>query len=308
MASMPFDDADTQHFRLPSSSRRELPESPSSGVQVDLAGLSHPGKVRPNNEDHFLLIRFGRFIEVLQTNLPTEQFPSRFEDDGYGMAVADGVGGRVAGEEASRLAILTLVKLVLATPDWILRAEDASYAEEIKRRAAERFDRVNQALTEEAQADPQLEGFGTTMTLAGSVGRKLFLTHIGDSRAYLFRRGTLHQLTRDHTLAGELYAAGLLTHAQAATHYLRHALTRHLGSDSHAPADVQELTLESGDSLLLCSDGLSDMVSREEIAAVLTRGAPAKTLCERLVELALAAGGKDNVTALVAQYHITETI
>jgi PPM family protein phosphatase len=304
---MPLDAADTQEFGTPPSPRRELPESLSSGVQIDLAGLSHPGKVRPNNEDHFLLVRFGRFFEVLQTSLPAELFPSCFEDGGYAMTVADGMGGHAAGEEASRLAMLALVRLVLTTPDWILRAEDALYTEEIKRRAAERFDQVNQALTEEAQADPQLHGFGTTMTLASSIGRKLFLAHIGDSRAYLFRRGILHQLTRDHTVVGELCAAGLLTRAQAATHHLRHALTRHLGSDSHAHADVHELALESGDSLLLCSDGLSDMVRKEEIAAMLASGAPAKTLCERLVDQALAAGGKDNVTALVAQYQIAET-
>jgi protein phosphatase len=300
-------DADTQVLKFPRMRQQGRPESPSSRVQVDLAGLSDPGKVRPNNEDHFLLIRFGRFFETLQTSLPAEQIPSCFGDDGYGMAVADGIGGQVAGEEASRLAILTLIELVLTTPDWILQAQDAQYAEEIKRRAAERFAKVNQALAGKAQEDPKLKGFGTTLTVSATVGRKLFLTHIGDSRAYLFRKGSLHQLTCDHTLAGELHALGLLTPSQVATHAFRHALTRCLGSDSHAKADVHELDLEHGDCILLCSDGLSDMVSTATIAAVLAQDLAAKCLCEELVDLALAAGGRDNVTVLVARYQIPET-
>jgi protein phosphatase len=304
---MTSDAADTQEYELPSSSGRRPPEPLSSLVQADIAGLSHPGKVRPNNEDHFLILRFGRFLESLSTNLPADQVPSRFEDAGYGMAVADGMGGHAAGEEASKLAITTLVNLVLSTPDWILRADDPSYAEEIMRRAGERFEQVDQALGEEGQDDPQLHGFGTTMTVAASVGRDLFVTHIGDSRAYLFRQGKLHQLTRDHTLIGELYEAGMITRTQARTHHLRHALTRHLGSACGAKADVEKLALADGDSLLLCSDGLSEMVSNNEIAAILADVAVSEALCGRLVDRALEAGGKDNVTVIVAQYRIPMT-
>ena len=134
------------------------------------------------------------------------------------------------------------------------------------RRATERFGRIDQALAEEAVEDPSLHGFGTTMTLAASLGGDLLLAHVGDSRAYLFRKGTLYQLTRDHTWVGELCQAGLITQAQAATHDLRHVLTRHLGANKGARPDVQRLALADGDCLLLCSDGLSDMVSDAEIA------------------------------------------
>jgi protein phosphatase len=271
-------------------------------VEGDVAGLSHPGKVRPNNEDHFLVLRFGRFLEPLATNLPAGQVPSRFEDVGYALAVADGMGGHVAGEEASKLALTTLVNLVLNTPDWFLRMDAPSSAEEVMRRAADRFGRIDQALAEGAVEDPRLHGFGTTMTLAASLGRDLLLAHLGDSRAYLFRKGTLYQLTSDHTLVSELYQAGLITEAEAAAHHLRHVLTRNLGANRGARPDVQRLALVNGDCLLLCTDGLSEMVTNAEIADVLAGGGTSAAMSQRLVDRALAAGGKDNVTVIVAQY------
>src|SRR5262245_24028772 len=109
---------DTAEFAVPQHKGRDRPEPFSSLVRVELGGSSHPGKVRPNNEDHFLVSRFGRFLETVQTNLPAGTLPPRSEESGYGMVVADGVGGGAAGEEASRLAITSLVNLVLHTPDW----------------------------------------------------------------------------------------------------------------------------------------------------------------------------------------------
>ena len=180
---MASDAADPRGPALPSSPGRPPPGPLSSPVQVDVAGLSHSGKVRPNNEDHFLVLRFGRFLEPLATNLPAGQAPPRCEDVGYALAVADGMGGHAAGEEASKLALTTLVNLVLNTPDWFLRMDEASSAEEVMRRAAERFGRIDQALAEEAVEDPRLHGLGTTLTLAASLGGDLLLAHVGDSRA-----------------------------------------------------------------------------------------------------------------------------
>jgi protein phosphatase len=295
---------DTEIYEVAPAPGQQPPTPTSSLVHVDIAGLSHPGKVRSKNEDHFLVSRFGRFLEALETNLPADQVPRRFEDDGYGMVVADGMGGHAGGEEASKLAITTLVNLVLSTPDWILRADETQFSEEVLRRASDRFEKVDQALAEAAHENPRLHGFGTTMTLAASAGNNLFISHIGDSRACVLRRGKLHQLTRDHTLVRELYEAGAITLAQAATHRLRHVLTRHLGADKGAKADVQKLVLENGDRLLLCSDGLTEMVDRENITAALAEKAASKALCAKLIDLALAAGGKDNVTVIICQYQI----
>jgi len=275
-------------------------------VDVEVAGLSDAGNVRPNNEDHFLVIRFSRSLECLQTNLPVGRGPAPFQDIGYAMAVADGVGGHAAGEEASRHALAMLVKLVVMTPDWIFRADDPPFAQEVMRRASKRFAEIDHALAEEAKADPALYGFGTTMTLAANIVKDLFVAHIGDSRAYLFRGGTLHQLTRDHTVVRELCEAGIITHAQVATHHLRHALTRYLGGDKGAKPDVHRVTINDGDCLLLCSDGLPEMLPDDRISGLLADDEPSEKTCQRLMDRALAAGGKDNVTVVVARYKVSQ--
>src|SRR5262245_48166624 len=126
-----LDPADTVEFQLPSTPDSSAPFS--ARIQVDLAGLTDPGRARPNNEDHFLIARAGRFLEHLQTNLPPGEVPVRQDEICYGMVVADGMGGHAAGEVASRLAISTFVDQVLLTPDWILRMDDTRLVEEVAR-------------------------------------------------------------------------------------------------------------------------------------------------------------------------------
>ncbi len=281
----------------------ERPRLLSALARVDAAGLSDRGKVRPRNEDHFYVARCGRFLERLFTNLPEDEMPPRFDETGYAAVVADGIGGSAAGEVASKLAITTLINLALGTPDWILRLDGDSVPRRLQRRFRERFDQIRAVMTEQASTDPTLHGFGTTMTVSLSLGQSLLVTHIGDSRAYLLRQQRLHQLTRDHTMAQALADQGLLAPQEVATSRLRHVLTRSLGAEvGCAEPDVQEVVLLDGDSLLLCTDGLTDMVGDEEIAATLAGGDTAERACQRLVEAALAAGGKDNVTVVVARY------
>lgn len=298
----PQSDVDTVDAIIPRKSRA-WPDS--ALVQVDLDGLSHRGKVRPNNEDHFFIGRFGRFLDTLQTSLPAGAVPVQSLETGYAMVVADGVGGRAAGEEASRLAISSLINLVLHTPDWILRLDDESLSREVMRRATERYDQINQALGEEARQVAGLSGFATTLTLAFSLGRELFVSHIGDSRAYLLNHGKLHQLTRDHTVAQELADQQVIDRKHVATHYWRHVLTQTLGDHGRRiQPDVMWITLEDNDCLLLCTDGLTDMVSEQVISDMLSRAETAQLMCQRLVDRALEAGGKDNVTVLTARYRL----
>jgi protein phosphatase len=296
-------EADTDEFVLTKPSGvadRPLPFS--SLVRVDVWGLSHEGKARSNNEDHFLIVRFGRFLENVQTNLASGKVPLWSEEIGYGLLVADGLGGHAAGEIASELAITALVNLLLTTPDWILRFNDQALVESVLRRATERCQQINQVLTVQAEADPNLRGFGTTMTVAASVGKDLFVVHIGDSRVYLLRGDKMHQLTRDHTFVQTLANMGVVSQDAATAHRFRHVLTKVLGAGGHDEPDVSKLQLQDGDCLLLCSDGLTDMVDDAAIAETLKGGDSAEKTSQSLLHQALEAGGKDNISVIVARY------
>jgi protein phosphatase len=301
------DQEDTAEFlRATPEADRPTPRPAVTPVEVDLAALSHPGRVRPHNEDHYLVLRAGRYLRTWMTNLPEGSVPREFEETVYGMAVADGVGGRAAGEVASRLALTLLVELVLDTPDWIFSADEPELTE-VFHRAAWRFRTVNAALLERARRDPALAGMGTTLTVAMSLGPDFIVVHVGDSRVYLLRRGVLHRLTRDHTLAQELADLGRLPDEDVATHALRNVLTDAIGLwEEGGEPDVRRLPLADGDRLLLCTDGLTEMVDDATIAAELGRDRPAAEICQALLDLALDRGGLDNVTVVVAGYRIPE--
>ena len=292
---------DTDEFVIP----QDVP-SPSAGagrVRVDCAGLSHPGLVREHNEDHFLVARFGRYLTPLQSNIPG-QAATLFEEEGHGLVVADGMGGAAAGEMASKLAIRTLMELVVQTPDWIISPKSAD-AERVMDRMADRFARIDDRILAEAAKNPRLRGMGTTMTLACNVGDSLVLTHIGDSRAYLFRAGALHQLTHDHTLAQTLVDQGFLKQTADAARHIKHSLIRVLGgSGQQCEADVERYILldQDQDSPVQrrpYRHGEGRSTSR---ANSLAKGATANEASEALVECALKNGGKDNVTVVVARY------
>jgi PPM family protein phosphatase len=282
-------------------------DSPApSRVEVDCSGLSDKGLVRHNNEDHFVISRFGRYLKPLLTNI-TNPPPCEYQQDGYGMTVADGVGGHRGGEIASEMAIRTLRELVLDTSDWII-STGRPEAQRVMSRMADRYRKIDAALTARSETDPLLSNMATTMTLACSIGHSMVLTHIGDSRAYLYRSGKLHQLTRDHTLAQELLDRGEIQRLDDASELARHTLRRVLGSaGSYCGADVDRLSLADQDQVLLCTDGLTDMVANEAIAAALAEAANAAEACQKLVAAALKNGGKDNVTVALARYRFFPT-
>ena len=284
----------------------QRPGSISSHVQVDLGALSHQGKVRPNNEDHFLVMRFDRTMRTLLTSLPPGDIPAQYAETGYGMLVADGMGGAAAGEVASRTAIGALVDLMLQTPDWIMRVDRQS-ARAVLKRMDQRFRQVKQALIERAESDPSLSGMGTTMTLACSLGTELIIAHSGDSRAYLFRQGLLQPLTHDQTMAQSLADAGAIRPEEVATHPMRHVLTGAIATrGGKTPTELHQLGLIDGDQILLCTDGLVGMVADPAIAECWQVPGPAADSCRVLVDLALEGGGKDNVTVVLGRYRIPE--
>jgi serine/threonine protein phosphatase PrpC len=278
------------------------PNGGSSSIHVDVSGLSHPGKVRERNEDHFLVTRIGRYLETVISSLPAGEVPDRTDEVGYAIILADGMGGHAGGELASRMAISGLMKLVIGLPDWIFRL-DETVAADASERSKQRFRRLHELLVEHGRRDPDLQGMGTTLTAARNLGRSLQIVHVGDSRAYLFRGSRLHRLTRDHTYVQLLVDSGQMTKEEAETCGLRHLLLNAIGgANEEVRVDVDQVELASGDRVLLCSDGLSDLVDDEAIRQVLVECRESADACRRLVDLALARGGKDNVTVVVAGY------
>ena len=278
----------------------------SSRVQIDVAALSHPGHVRSNNEDHFLVTRLGRRLETMTTSLTDVEAPKLAEEVNYVMIVADGMGGHAAGEVASRMALSAVVSLALDIPDWIFKLNE-EYAHEIEHRTRARVREIGALLVKEAAQDPALSGMGTTLTAARSLGRDLQITHVGDSRAYLFRTGCLHRLTRDHTYAQLLVDLGRLPSIDQADPRHRHILTNALGgSDRDVKVDIDLMKLEDGDRVLLCSDGLTEMVDDKTITGLLADAPGSQQACDVLVQRALDNGGRDNITVIVAGYQLPQ--
>jgi serine/threonine protein phosphatase PrpC len=241
----------------------------SSLVEVDLSALSHMGHRRANNEDHYLILKLGRTLETLSTSLPAGVVPARNEEVNYVMIVADGMGGHAAGEIASQTALSALIGLALDLPDWILRVDQA-HVRNMEERARSRFQKVSEMLVELAQREPALRGMGTTLTVARSLGRDLMISHVGDSRAYLLRAGTLHRLTKDHTFAQLLVDLGRMTPEEAVRSSHRHTLTNVIGgTTTDLEVDTEFLTLEDGDRVLLCSDGLTDLLDDHALTNIL---------------------------------------
>ena len=297
---------DSGSASLVSPEAEAKPRIPTSSlVQVDLAALSHPGRVRKQNEDHFIAGRFDRTMRTLVSNLPEGHVPPEVTETCFAYLVADGVGGAVAGELASRTVVQALLDLVLDAPAWIMRF-DGDRADRVLQRTAERFQKARELLVAKAAQDPTLKGMATTLTFACSAGHDLLTAHVGDSRAYVLRRdGTLERLTHDQTMAQSLADAGAIAQKDVEHHPSRHVLTSAIATrGAFAQVELKHFRIEDGDRLLLCSDGLTEMISEDTLAQVLREGEPATKTCQRLVDLALEAGGKDNVTVIVAGYRI----
>ena len=305
---MTKDPDDTDELPVLRNTDAPAPAGESSWVEVDLAALSHTGRVRSNNEDHYFVARIDRSLRTLHTNLREGEIPQNYSETAYGLLVADGVGGAAGGEIASRTAVHALIDLVIDTPDWIMRM-DEPLANEVLQRMERRFQQVRDVLIEKAKADPSLKGMATTMTVAATLGTELLTAHVGDSRAYVLRRsGALERLTRDQTLAQSLADAGAITREEIATHPSRNVLTSALATrGAFVQVEIKRWRLADGDQLLLCSDGLTDMVPDDTIARELAVPGSAAAVCQRLIDLALEAGGKDNVTVVLGRYRMPQT-
>ncbi len=236
---------------------------------------THCGRVRTNNEDA-LAFDAARQLALL----------------------ADGMGGYKAGEVASQMAAELVMHQV---GQWLDDAETAPTLAQLRPTLEAALEAANRAIYQAAQADPDCAGMGTTLVMAVFQPSCVVIAHLGDSRCYRLRQHVLEPLTRDHSLVQEQLDAGLLTPQQAAASGNRNLVTRALGIEDAVAPEIREFPVQDGDLYLMCSDGLSDMLGDDEIAAVLDTS---KTLADKaaaLVALANAHGGHDNVSVLLAQ-------
>jgi protein phosphatase len=276
------------------------PSTPAT-FAVRAFGLSDRGKVRKTNEDQFLVATLIKALQVRQTSLPQPRL-LHSNDQSHLFLVADGMGGHAGGERASALALHSMEQFVLETFKWFRqcrgRDEDKVVADFQKA-----IGQANAIVLAEAAEHPELHGMGTTLTLAYSLNDVLFVAHAGDSRCYLWRGHTLYRVTSDHTLVEEMVRRGHLKQEEAAQHQWRHVVTNAVGGDTaHVQVEVHKVQLEAGDAVLLCSDGLTEMVAEQEIAETLRDEDDPERACRRLVGRANEEGGQDNVTVILARY------
>lgn len=271
-------------------------------VLAKFGALSHVGNKRKVNEDHYAIVRRTRNQEVLVSNMDTGEMQTE-SDHAYLLMVADGVGGAKFGDEASALVLQTISDVSERFCSWIMKLEDIdAQLPEIKERVAVVASRIQQAFQLEAIHSPKKKGMGTTLTVASLMGSDALIASIGDSRAYLFRNGKLQQITRDHTLEQAKLEAGV---DPRSANRVSHVLTRCFGAKTpNATPDINYVRFHDGDFLLLCSDGLSDMVSDAAIANQLQTVLDPQLACQALVDLALQNGGKDNVTVVATRIEI----
>jgi protein phosphatase len=265
---------------------------------------SHQGTLRQRNEDHYLVVRVGRDQETLATSLSGSDVPPHFEESGYAMLVADGLGEGGAGSVASRVALSTFAHLALHYGKWNVRVDPIT-AEQIMERAEWYYSQVDAAVHMRGSSNPALKGMTTALTAAYSAGDDLFVAHVGHSRAYLFRDGHLAQLTRDHTIERHLADTNRPASVERRAQDLKHILTDAVGAPGgHPLVEIERFQLMDGDVVLLCTNGLTDMVDDPRIAEVLALRREPGQQCETLIDMANRAGGGDNVTVLIAEYHI----
>jgi len=267
--------------------------------ELDVYGLTHPGKVRSNNEDHFLVCSLQRKVEVYHTSLPDPSVFARSEGLAFLALVADGVGGARAGEEASRIALEHVTRYVTRSLNCYYTSDpgdDETFVRELEESAM----KVHTEITVEAEADPELRGMATTLTLWLGVGTSAYLLQVGDSRCYVLQGGELIPRSRDPTRAAEFVDAGVFGRGDAAFSRWEHVLSSAIGGPQAAPK-VTRVAQTLGSVGLMCSDGLTRHVSDERIRERLLNMKSARECCESLLQDALEAGGEDNITVIVGR-------
>ncbi len=263
-------------------------------VQTDL------GSVRPGNEDNFLVLNLSTADTWTPETVkgdPSENITT-FEQSHYGLvlAVTDGMGGALAGEVASRLAVECVRDRMLE-----LQASPKHAKLPFSERLRLSIELANLYIYEMSLKRPEYAGMGATFTAVGMENTSVYFAQIGDSRAYLIRGGQIQQVTQDQSLVGQLVQAGHITEEEAESHTYKNVILQALGASPTISVAVDRLALRDLDILVLCSDGLSNKVRAEEMRQIIDKAPSLKEACESLIALANQRGGEDNITVLITQ-------
>jgi serine/threonine protein phosphatase PrpC len=266
--------------------------------EMDVYGLTHPGKVRTDNQDHFLVCSLRKQMVVQHTSMAeADQLLAGSERVALLMMVADGVGGGNKGEVASRSALEAVSRYVSRSMHCYYAAGSANDQEFIGALQGAAT-QCHEELLRLGEEEPEVRGMATTLTLYMGVWPRAYLLQVGDSRCYLLRGDTLNQITRDQTMAQELIDLGVLTRADASGTRFEHTLSSSIGGRQTAPV-VTRIELAWDTVVLLCSDGLTRHVPDERIRERLRSMTSARQACEDLLDDALAGGGTDNITVVI---------
>jgi serine/threonine protein phosphatase PrpC len=284
----------TDMAAVPASTRKPRDD------EIDVHGLTHPGRVRHDNQDHFLICSLRKQMVVQLTSLPdTERLMADGERLAFLAMVADGVGGAAKGEAASRVALEAVTQYVarsMRTYYAAGSADDQEFTDALQEAARQ----CHAELLRHGEEDREYRGMATTLTLYLGVWPRAYLLQVGDSRCYLLRHGELTQVTRDQTMAQELVDAGAVQPEAVAGTRLAHTLSSSIGGRQTDPK-VTRFDMTWGHVVLLCSDGLTRHVGDDRLRDVLRSMTSARQACEDLLAEALAGGGSDNVTIVVGR-------
>ncbi len=284
----------------PDATSAALPARKPREDEIDIHGVTHPGKVRKDNQDHFLICSLRKELVLRLSSIPgAEALMAESERMAFLAMVADGVGGAARGETASRLALGAVTRYVSRSIRCYYGA--ASDNEQELHAALEKgAHQCHAELLRHGQEDPDSSGMATTLTLFLGVWPRAYLLQVGDSRCYLLRHGELTQITRDQTMAQEMVDLGIMKAEDAAATRLAHTLTSAIGGSQTDPT-ITPIGMTWGHVLLLCSDGLTRHVPDDRIREVLRSMTSAKWACETLLQEALEGGGSDNITVVVGR-------
>lgn len=268
-----------------------------SEAGVEIAALTHPGMVRENNEDHYMVVRKTRSATVLASSLSDDQLPETEDITTWLLVVADGLGGHASGEIASATAVGAILNMSNEMSSWIMRPGPVGTQKALQEQVRMYADAIQAALSRMAKQNPALTGMATTINAVYVFDDHALMVNVGDSRAYLFRNQSILHVTKDHTLAEYMQSEGV---SQAKSARFRNLVTRTFNTDGQAvDFDLYHLHLEPGDQILLCSDGLTDMIDDAGILSAVNEADSPGEACESLVRAALEAGGRDNVTTIL---------